>query len=470
MFFCDPRFFVILFDMCTLVPHLAPASLIILQDFTPSAAATKCTTAICTPNKLQHMLKDGTFSFANIRYVVLDEVDKLLDLGFREQIDEVLSHLPENVEAARNGEAVPVVEPASKRAKREEISTQVERKQKTSILLFSATLPENVIDLADSVLRNPLKMHIGAQAAANEKVEQRLVFIGKEDQGKLFTLRNLLHTGDLKLPCLVFVQSKERAKQLCEEFGAEKLLSAGVGNTASSGAGASGSSSTSASGKASGAVIPRVDYISADRSKEERDAAVKNFRLGRTWVLVTTDLLSRGVDFKNVAMVVNYDMPCNQSTYIHRIGRCGRAGREGKSITFFTEDDQPNLRPIVNVVRNSGCGDKLPKWMLALKKPRKHRQDKNVNSDFFKQVKRKAISTSGHPGEKRRVRKGGFGKKGAKGSTGGDAAAAAEGASKSKIGRKAAAKRSNSGSVEGSEGKTSSKTAAKKKKRTAKKD
>lgn len=91
---------------------------------------------------------------------------------------------------------------------------------------------------------------------------------------------------------------------------------------------------------------------------------------GDTWVLICTDLVARGVDFKAVNLVINYDLPSDGVTYVHRIGRTGRAGRQGRAITFFTESDFDNLRTIANVMRLSGCD--VPEWMLQLK-----RQSKN---------------------------------------------------------------------------------------------
>ena len=93
---------------------------------------------------------------------------------------------------------------------------------------------------------------------------------------------------------------------------------------------------------------------------------MQNFRKGDTWVLICTDLVARGVDFKAVNLVINYDLPTSGVTYVHRVGRTGRAGRKGKSITFFTEDDFDNLRSIANVLKISGC--EVADWMLHLKK------------------------------------------------------------------------------------------------------
>lgn len=109
-----------------------------------------------------------------------------------------------------------------------------------------------------------------------------------------------------------------------------------------------------------------VDVIHAGRSKTARDNAVAKFRKGDTWVLICTDLVARGVDFRAVNMVINYDLPTSGITYVHRIGRTGRAGRKGKAITLFTEADFENLRTIANVMKQSGC--KVEDWMLQLRK------------------------------------------------------------------------------------------------------
>lgn len=110
-----------------------------------------------------------------------------------------------------------------------------------------------------------------------------------------------------------------------------------------------------------------MDVIHSDRTQAQRDNVVKSFRTGKIWVLIATDLMGRGIDFKGVNLVINYDFPTSSVAYIHRIGRTGRAERPGKAITFFTEDDATNLRSIANVMKNSGC--EIADWMMELKKP-----------------------------------------------------------------------------------------------------
>ena len=140
----------------------------------------------------------------------------------------------------------------------------------------------------------------------------------------------------IKPPILVFVQSKGRAKELFHE-----LVYDGI----------------------------NVDVIHADRSKEQRDEVVRQFRSGKVWVLICTDLMARGLDFKGVNVVINYDFPGNSVDYIHRVGRTGRAGRTGKAITFFTDSDGGSLKSIANVMKSSGCD--VPDWMFSLKSRRK---------------------------------------------------------------------------------------------------
>lgn len=278
---------------------------------------------VSTPLKLAQMLRDNRISLDASQFLVLDEADKLLDLGFAPQIDEILSFCPRD-------RAVPL-----------------------QTLMFSATLPPVVVELGNSILASPVRIGIGDVNAAANEIEQKLVFITNED-GKLFSLRQLVQDGKVKPPALIFVQSKDRAKEL---FG--ELVYDGV----------------------------FVDAIHGDRTKQQRDNSIKAFREGRTWMLICTDVLARGVDFKGVETVINYDFPQSSATYIHRIGRTGRAGRRGKAITLFTIDDFESLRSIVGVMRQSGC--EVPEWMLRLK-PRSKKQKRAAE---WKPPQRKRIST-----------------------------------------------------------------------------
>eukprot|EP00929_Paragymnodinium_shiwhaense_P038424 TRINITY_DN20295_c0_g1_i1.p1 TRINITY_DN20295_c0_g1~~TRINITY_DN20295_c0_g1_i1.p1 ORF type:complete len:587 (-),score=181.21 TRINITY_DN20295_c0_g1_i1:90-1850(-) len=279
--------------------------------------------AVATPLRLAQMLRDDLISLDAARHLVFDEADKLLDLGFAPQIDEILSFCP--------------------RGKHGLLQT----------LMFSATLPPAVCDLANSILTSPLRVAIGDVNAAAPDVKQELLFITHED-GKLYSFRQCVQDGRIKPPALIFVQSKERAKQLFGELVYDGIF---------------------------------VDAIHADRTKQQRDNTIKAFRAGKIWMMICTDLMARGVDFKGVETVVNYDFPQSASTYIHRIGRTGRAGREGKAITFYTIQDFEALRGIVGVMRQSGC--EVPEFMLRLKK--KNKQQRRMAEQ--RPPERKRIST-----------------------------------------------------------------------------
>ncbi|XP_062289105.1 probable ATP-dependent RNA helicase DDX52 [Scomber scombrus] len=196
---------------------------------------------------------------------------------------------------------------------------------------FSATCTSDVEQWCRLNLDNLVSVNIGHRNTAVETVDQELLFVGSED-GKLVAMRDIIKKGFLP-PMLVFVQSIERARELFHE-----LVYEGI----------------------------NVDVIHAERTQQQRDNVVNSFRSGKIWVLICTALLARGIDFKGVNLVLNYDFPTSAVEYIHRIGRTGRAGHQGKSITFFTENDKPLLRSIANVIKQAGCP--VPDYMIGFKK------------------------------------------------------------------------------------------------------
>eukprot|EP00092_Neocalanus_flemingeri_P013067 GFUD01014081.1.p1 GENE.GFUD01014081.1~~GFUD01014081.1.p1 ORF type:complete len:592 (+),score=206.60 GFUD01014081.1:58-1833(+) len=198
--------------------------------------------------------------------------------------------------------------------------------------MFSATLGPEVENWCRLNLDNLVKVRVGAANSATSTIDQKLLYCGSES-GKLVAFRDLVRTG-LQPPVLVFVQTKERAGELFKE-----LLYDGI----------------------------HVDVIHSERSEQQRENTVRAFRSGGIWVLICTELMGRGIDFKGVNLVINYDFPPSAVSYIHRVGRTGRAGRDGQAITFFTEEDRTILRTIAQVMRNSGCY--VPEYMLHMKKP-----------------------------------------------------------------------------------------------------
>merc|ERR1711872_1031640 len=193
--------------------------------------------------------------------------------------------------------------------------------------MFSATLGPEVENWCRLSLDNMVKVRVGAANSATTTINQKLLYCGSE-AGKLVAFRDLVR-GGLQPPVLVFVQTKERAGELFKE-----LLYDGI----------------------------HVDVIHSERSEQQRENTVRAFRSGGVWVLICTELMGRGIDFKGVNLVINYDFPPSAVSYIHRIGRAGSA------VTYYTESDRPVLKSIAQVMRNSGC--EVPEYMLHLKTSR----------------------------------------------------------------------------------------------------
>ncbi|XP_068271692.1 probable ATP-dependent RNA helicase DDX52 isoform X1 [Nyctibius grandis] len=248
--------------------------------------------------------------------------------------------------------------------------------------LFSATFARDVEEWCKLNLDSVVLVSVGARNSAAETVEQELLFVGSET-GKLTAMRELVKKG-FAPPVLVFVQSIERAKELFHE-----LIYEGI----------------------------NVDVIHADKTQQQRDNVVRSFRAGKIWVLICSALLARGIDFKGVNMVINYDLPTSAVEYIHRIGRTGRAGHTGKAVTFFTEDDKPLLRSIANVIQRAGCPvpdyiKHFPKLQSKqkkkfIKKPLTRESICTTPQCFLKKAKRKMKTTKENVKEKKKEDKNG---------------------------------------------------------------
>lgn len=282
---------------------------------------------VSTPNRLCYLLNQDNvnISLDKVRWLIIDEADKLFEgsadqsSDFRQQMEQILAAC------------------GSKQRR---------------VAMFSATHTPSVAKWSRHHMRGLINVTVGQRNAATNLVDQELCFCGNEN-GKLLAFRQLVQQG-LKPPVLVFVQSKDRAKQLFKE-----LIYDGI----------------------------NVDVIHADRTQQQRDNVVRSFRVGRIWVLICTELMGRGMDFRGVNLVINYDFPPSAIAYIHRIGRAGRAGQKGRAITFFTQDDVGNLRSIASVMKQSGC--QVPEYMLQLKQnpnKRKKLQTKAPSRDKISTV------------------------------------------------------------------------------------
>lgn len=220
-------------------------------------------------------------------------------------------------------------------------------------VLFSATIPSGVEEIANNIMVSPVRIIVGRKEGASSTIDQKLVYTGNE-QGKLIAIRQMLSHGELPPPVVIFVQSIQRAKALFHELIYDKV---------------------------------NVDVIHGERTQNQRDKVIERFKNGDIWVLICTDVLSRGIDFRGVNVVLNYDVPQSAQSYVHRIGRTGRAGRQGKSVTFFTKEDHVAVKAVVNVMKQSGCD--VQDWLLKMGKATQNEK----NALKRKPVDRSAISS-----------------------------------------------------------------------------
>jgi len=237
------------------------------------------------------------------------------------------------------------------------------------VSLWSATMGSNVEDLARSTIASrqkrladeksmtiteaPLvRLVVGLKDSAVPNIQHKLIYAATE-QGKLMGLRQLLHPRTtsaesgppLRPPFLVFTQTIERAVALHSELLYDIPAEAGG--------------------------ISRIAVLHSDLSDTARDSVMTRFRKGEVWVLITTDLLSRGVDFRGVNGVVNYDIPTSSAAYVHRVGRTGRAGREGGvAVTLYSKEDIPYMKHVATVVsmaqkqQGAAAGEGVQQWLL----------------------------------------------------------------------------------------------------------
>eukprot|EP00930_Biecheleria_cincta_P057909 TRINITY_DN43774_c0_g1_i1.p1 TRINITY_DN43774_c0_g1~~TRINITY_DN43774_c0_g1_i1.p1 ORF type:complete len:676 (-),score=115.56 TRINITY_DN43774_c0_g1_i1:48-2039(-) len=264
---------------------------------------------IATPGRLIDFLDGGVTNLAKVSYLVVDEADRMLDMGFEPQLRRVVSQIRPNRQT----------------------------------LLWSATWPIQIQQLAREFCKEaPAKLSIGVghdQARANSNIKQEVHLVSELDKKQRFFdwIKAACPPGGPQPRVLVFVETKRGADALCRELRYEQFEAAA---------------------------------IHGDRSQRERDAALHQFRTGRCHVLVATDVAQRGLDIKDVAFVVNYDMPKTIEGYVHRIGRTGRAGAQGSAVSFFGCDFPSPERmrmaeKLCKVMQDAGQAPSLPLQRLA---------------------------------------------------------------------------------------------------------
>merc|ERR1712072_356695 len=232
-----------------------------------------------TPGRVFDMIQRKALVTDTIKMFCLDEADEMLSRGFKDQIYDVFQHLPPT----------------------------------TQVVLLSATMPQDVLEVTNKFMRDPVRILVKRDELTPEGIKQFFIAVEKEDW-KLETLCDLYETVTIA-QAVIFCNTRRKVDWLTEKLQQKEFT---------------------------------VSAMHGDMEQNQREVIMKEFRSGSSRVLITTDLLARGIDVQQVSLVVNYDMPPIQQkeSYIHRIGRGGRFGRKGVAINFITTDDIPAMREI----------------------------------------------------------------------------------------------------------------------------
>ena len=235
---------------------------------------------VATPGRLLDLMGQGYISLNDVKYFVLDEADRMLDMGFIHDIKKLLEKLP---------------------------------KQRQS-LFFSATMPKTILELSNTILQNPQKVEVHQTSTTAETIQQYIYYTNKSSKKDL--LFHILDNQEIQ-QILVFSRTKHGADRIVRNLKQNNIDAAA---------------------------------IHGDKSQNQRQRALKSFKDHELRVLVATDIAARGIDIDHLSFVLNYDIPNEPETYVHRIGRCGRAGKEGISISISDAEENAYVRDIEKLI------------------------------------------------------------------------------------------------------------------------
>jgi ATP-dependent RNA helicase RhlE len=250
---------------------------------------------VACPGRLLDLHGQGLVDLSSVDHFVLDEADRMLDMGFIHDVRRVLRLLPS-------------------------------RRQN---LLFSATMPKAIVELAGSFLHDPVQVSVTPEALTVDLIEQKVMFVSSADKRRL--LAHILHQGGIE-QALVFTRTKHGANRLVKQLDQDGIA---------------------------------AQAIHGNKSQTARTRALDAFRAGGLGVLVATDVASRGIDVDGVSHVFNFDLPNEPESYVHRIGRTGRAGRTGSAVAFCDQTEGEQLRAIERLIGQRIPVDSDHRWHTA---------------------------------------------------------------------------------------------------------
>ena len=236
---------------------------------------------IATPGRLLDLMNQGHIRFMHLEILVLDEADRMLDMGFINDVKKIIAKVP----------------------------------QERQTLFFSATMPDTIADLAHSILKKPVKIEVTPQSTTVERIEQKINYV--ERGNKLPLLKRILKQEDAK-SVLIFSKTKHGANKIVDYLDKSSIA---------------------------------VAAIHGNKSQGAREKALLNFREGKVQALVATDIAARGIDIPAISHVINYDVPMDPESYVHRIGRTARAGRQGIAITFCDPSETKLLQAVEKTIK-----------------------------------------------------------------------------------------------------------------------
>ncbi|NRG25930.1 DEAD/DEAH box helicase [Bacillus circulans] len=290
-----------------------------------------------TPGRVLDHIERGTLTLEKVNYLVIDEADEMLNMGFIEQVEAIIKALP----------------------------------KKRVTMLFSATLPEAVKELSQRYMKTPIDIEIKANGLTTDKIDHTLIKVDEKEKFSLLQAVTIVQNPD---SCIIFCRTKDRVDMLSDQ-----LTDLGY----------------------------NCDQIHGGMVQEDRLDVMNDFKRGEFRYLIATDVAARGIDIDNITHVINYDIPLEKESYVHRTGRTGRAGKKGRAITFMTPFEEKFLQeieeyigfkiPIMAVPTQEEIADKRSDFEVkkniepAIKKAKNEKLNKHIMKLYFNGGKKKKL-------------------------------------------------------------------------------